>query len=383
MNQEYPPDAPGPDPQATPPTPPPLSQAPLYGASMQGAGAAPWPAAPRKKRRSVLRWLLLGTVAAVLLMSIGMYGYLLVELSSTLNGGLDEEVLRDGDDDQTIAFYRIEGVIDAGAVENFRRFHNQVFPEKSVRAVVLRVDSPGGTLSASDQIYALIHRLKGGGKKVVVSMGGIAASGGYYISAPAHEIVAEPTTWTGSIGVIMEWPILKGALDKLGIEPVVLKSRNARGWKDDVSFLRKPDDRQRVHLQKMLDKAQERFEEVVSDGRGIKLKLSQVRYHIQVSRGGRTETVPHTETAPFNGKIYLAEDARDIGLVDRIGYQNDAIDRAASLANLSDPRVVVYRKRQGLRQSLFGAGAGARIELTPETLDRLQIPKVKLLWKAE
>ena len=113
----------------------------------------------------------------------------------------------------------------------------------------------------------------------------VAASGGYYMSAPADEIYAEPTTITGSIGVIGGWVVLKGTLDKIGAEPIVVKSTHAQGWKDEMSMYAAPHAYQMKHIQEVLDKMQERFEEVVRTGRGNRLHPQAASYTIPATQG--------------------------------------------------------------------------------------------------
>jgi protease-4 len=292
----------------------------------------------------------------------------------------DRNVLQGGEEEQTVAVYTVAGVINDNAVGMFAEFCRDVMRNDDVRAVVLRVESPGGGVSQSDQMAEAVSRLKASGRKVVVSLGGVAASGGYYIAARADEIVAEPTTWTGSIGVIAQWPIVSGTLDKIGMKMVVLKSRHSEDWKDQISPFRDPSPEELARLREMLNHAQARFEGIVLEGRGRKLAPYQ-----PPEDGPAPDSPPKAEA--FNGKIYLAEEAKALGLVDRIGYGHDAIDRAASLAGLSEPHVVRYEPRRPLFARLMGAEAveglssGVRIDL--DLLDELQTPRVQYLWRID
>ena len=272
------------------------------------------------------------------------------------------------DRDQTVAVYRIQGIIDGTASETFAAFADEVVRDGDIKAVLLRVESPGGTVSDSDRIHAQVKRIRDAGKKVVVSMGGVAASGGYYVSAPADEIFAEPTTITGSIGVLMNWIVLEKALEHIGVEPVTIKSRRTADWKDEVSPFRGPTEPQREHLLSVLDEIQARFEQIVRDGRGDRL---------------RTRVVSETDTEPFNGKVYLAEEAKRLGLIDSIGYQSEAVDRAARLAGLREPRVVRYKRRKSVFERLIGAESPPALGISAETLESLQTPRVLLMWKAQ
>jgi protease-4 len=309
--------------------------------------------------------------------------YLVLLLAAGLEDGFAHATIREGKRDQIIAIYKITGVIDGAAAEQFASFCAEVRKNRNVRAIVLRVNSPGGGVSAADQVHNLVKQLQETGKKVVVSMGAVAASGGYYVSASADEILAEPTTITGSIGVLMTWPVLRGTLEKIGVESVVIKSSNARGWKDEISYLQKPDTRQREHLQEMLDTIQEKFEEVVRQGRGERLKTREVNYSMRIGEGEDAREIDAIETEPLNGKVYLPDKASELGLIDRIGYLADAIDRAGAVADLDDPKVVRYEVRRGLLVELLEGKGPSVLDLNVESLDEFQTPRILLMWKVE
>ena len=375
--------------QTPPPSPPPgVPVPPAVGPTVQRATPPPassppapyWAYPPR--RPSAFKRILLGFGALVLFVSILMNFYLIAVLAASLDGKFSTTTIREGQEDQTVAVYAVEGIIDRAAAQHFARFYAEIKGD-DVKAVVLRVDSPGGGVTSSDQIHHLVGKLRKDGKKVVVSMGGVAASGGYYISAGADEIIAEPTTITGSIGAIMGWLVIRGTLEKIGMETVMIKSSNARGWKDEISSFKLPDPRQREHLQEILDKIQEKFEDVVRTGRGSRLKPREKTYALEVGEGdeARQETV--TETEPLNGKIYLAEESKELGLIDGIGYLTDATDRAAALAGLTDAKVVRYEIRRGLLAELVGAKSSPGLELNVKSLDEFQTPRIMLMWKAE
>ncbi|MFA6133559.1 MAG: S49 family peptidase [Phycisphaerae bacterium] len=325
----------------------------------------------------------------VFFLSILLNVYLFIALGTMAEGPkVDTTTLRPGRADQVIAVYDVRGVIDEKAVESFRQFYRHVMGDPAVKAVVLRIDSPGGGVAASDEIHAMVGQLQTkGNKKVIVSMGGVAASGGYYIACGAQEIYAEETTITGSIGVLMGWPVLKGTLDKLGIEMVMMKSQDARGWKDAMSSLQRPDPRQRAYLQTLLDTMQKRFEGVVREGRGQRLVTRKVTYTIEVPASNEPNAasmpVTQSDTEPLNGKIYLGAEAKAMGLIDAIGYQDAAIDRAAALAELNNPRVLRYESHRSLLQRMMGAEERASLRLGPELLDQLQSPRMMMLWKAD
>ena len=376
-------------PYAAPPTPRP---APPPQVPPPGAGGYPPPQviayAPPPRKRSIFKTFLMVLLIAGLAGSILMNLALMAGLALTADvAGLQTTVVDEGKPEQTVALYTVSGVIDARAATEFAQFYKAVENDQNVKAVVLRINSPGGGVTSSDQMCQTVRMLKqlrrnGRGVPVVVSMGSLAASGGYYISAPADEIFAESTTVTGSIGVIAGWVVLKGTLDKIGAEPVVIKSTHARGWKDEISPYAHPHDYQIEHLQGVLDKMQERFEAVVTEGRGSRLKTREASFAIPPAEEGG-EPTQHVETEPFNGKIYLAEDALELGMIDTIGYSEDATDRAAKLAGLTNHRVVRYAPRLGFFAMIARSQAADSTKLDASLLDKFQTPRFQMLWKAD
>jgi len=339
---------------------------------------------PRRKRRSTLLVVLLIMCALALVVSVAVNLAFVSDFGLGLEsaGAMKKTVTRSGERSQTVAVYAVDGILHDQAVARFRQFYNTVAGDDDVQAVVLRVNSPGGGVTASDQICEMVKDLRSAGKKVVVSMGAVAASGGYYISAPADEIYAEATTVTGSIGVLAWWVALKGTLDKIGAEPVIIKSSHAEGWKDAWGGFDPPHDYQRQHIQDVLDKMQERFEEVVQAGRGKRLNPQPASYEIPPSREG-AQPIRHNETEPFNGKIYLAERALELGLIDRIGYQDAAIQRAANLAGLKDERVVRYSRRRTFMETLMDSRTDASFKLDRRLFESLRTPRLMMLWQVD
>jgi len=187
----------------------------------------------------------------------------------------------------------------------------------AVKAVVLQIESPGGSVAACQEILNEIERLE---KPIVVSLGTLAASGGYFISAKADKIVALPGTLTGSIGVISQVPNLKGLFEKLGIEMEVF---TAGKYKDMYAGVRELTPEERELLQEMTDELYDQFVQVVVDGRG----LSEAKVRDLAT-----------------GQLYTGKQAKELGLVDELGGLNTAIDLAASLAGIEEPKVEYYRR---------------------------------------
>src|SRR5688572_6486829 len=196
--------------------------------------------------------------------------------------------------------------------------------DAAVKAVVIRIDSPGGGVTTSDILY---HELKAFRERkkvpVVAAFMGVAASGGYYVAAGCDRIVAHPTTVTGSIGVIAMHVSLAGLLEKIGVKVTALKAGDR---KDMASPFRELGEEDRKLLQGLLDQAHARFVSVVVEGRKGRLSAEQVK-------------------TLADGRIYTANQALDAKLVDRVGYLEDAVEEARALAGVKDLRWVMYSRR--------------------------------------
>lgn len=209
--------------------------------------------------------------------------------------------------------------------------------DDDIKAIVLRVDSPGGAVAPSQEIHDAIKRIKAR-KKVVVSMGGMAASGGYYISAPADRIFAEPGTLTGSIGVIFLHFNVRGLLEWAKVEETTLKSGK---YKDTLSPFRPIQETDREEIQSISDDVYSQFVQVVAQGRGM--PEARVR-----------------EIA--EGRIYTGKRAKELKLVDELGGFDDAVAAAWGLAGQSGEPKVQYPPRErelSLRDLVRGAFQGA------------------------
>jgi protease IV len=209
--------------------------------------------------------------------------------------------------------------------------------DDDIKAIVLRVDSPGGAVAPSQEMYDAIKRVKAK-KKVVVSMGNLAASGGYYISAPADRIYAEPGTLTGSIGVIFMHFNVRGLLDLAHVEETTLKTGK---YKDTLSPFRAIQDTDREEIQSISDDVYGQFVKAVAEGRG--LPEARVR-----------------EIA--EGRIYTGRRAKELKLVDELGGLDEAVAAAWQLAGQSGEPKVQYPPREhelSLRDLMRGAFQGA------------------------
>ncbi len=229
---------------------------------------------------------------------------------------------------EKIALVKIEGpiIVSQEIIDEIEQYRD----DPSIKAIVIRVDSPGGAVAPSQEIYEEVKKAKEK-KPVVVSMGSVAASGGYYVSAAATKILANPGTITGSIGVIMEIPNLKGLMDKIGVKTEVIKSGK---HKDLASAFRGIGKEEREILQNVLNNVHEQFIRAVAQGRSIPIeKVRKIA----------------------DGRIFTGQQAKEIGLIDDIGNLKDAIDIAAKLAGIKGkPRVVSKKEPLSILNLLTG-----------------------------
>ena len=272
---------------------------------------------------------------------------------------LTEEVVRDGPGGNKIAIVKVEGIIDGIQAESVYKQLKRANKDRRVKGLIIQVNSPGGTLSGSDQIYNEIRRFREeSGKPVVAFMQGVAASGGYYTSVACDKIVAEQTTITGSIGVIFGHFVLQQLLeDKLGIQPVVVTSGPKKGW---PSMFKPFDEEQQQYVQdKLIAPAFERFVEVVSEGRPS-LNTDSVK-----------------ELA--DGSIYFAGEALKKDLIDDIGYLDKAIEVVKSLAGIEKAQVVEYRRPFSLAGFLSLRSKNI-LNFDRAMLYELSTPQLLYLW---
>lgn len=217
-----------------------------------------------------------------------------------------------------VALVDVKGEITSSedVVRQVKKYQN----DGSVKALVLRVDTPGGGVAASQEIYDQLLKFRDSGKSIVVSMGSVAASGGYYIACAADSIVANPGTVIGSIGVMMSFPVFERLMDKIGVKMEVIKSGDL---KDVGNYARQMTSADREMLQALIEDSYDQFVNVVAESRD--LEVDSVR-----------------EFA--NGSVFTGRQAMQFGLIDRLGTMQDAIAVAGEMADLGDdPRTVKER----------------------------------------
>ena len=217
--------------------------------------------------------------------------------------------------------------------------------DERIKAVVLRINSPGGTVSGADMIYHEISRFKEERQvPVVACFMSLAASGGYYVAMTADEIVAHPTTLTGSIGVVAMKLNVKSLMNKVGLEQETVKSGP---WKDFWSPFRPANEAEKQMMQAIVDDFYRQFIQVVGQGR--KLSNREVK-------------------KVADGRIFTAAQARDLKLVDKVGYLEDALKAAKKRAGLTEARVVMYQRPDSYRPTVYSLGPELFADMGPQFL---------------
>jgi protease IV len=232
--------------------------------------------------------------------------------------------------------------------------------DSSIKALVLRINSPGGSVTASDIMYRELLEFKAQHSiPVIACMLDVAASGGYYIAMAADSVHAHPTTVTGSIGVIALKFNIKGLLDRVGVSEETITSA---ALKDSMSPFRGMTEQERAILQSILDDMHARFENVVRSGRP-KLDAQQV-------------------TALADGRVFTAEQARKAGLIDEVGYLDDALEAAKQRAGLrSDARVVIYHRPNRYSNNIYSQSSINLISIGADGPGPVLPLRFMYLWK--
>ena len=299
-------------------------------------------------KRSTLTWIIVCGAVLLCMFFVGLFALMAVVS--------EDDGFMAGSGDR-IAIVPVEGVIDDEMAKTVNRHLKQYGDDSRIKAIILRVDSPGGGVSASQEIHREVIRLKEEKKKkIVVSMGSVAASGGYYIAAPADKIFANPGTVTGSIGVIAEWINYKDLADWAKVKPVVFKSGE---FKDTGSPTRELTERERQYFQAMIDEMYGQFTEAVLNGRK--------------GKGGQGKELDAEKVkALADGRVFTGQASVANGLVDAIGNYEDALKATAEMIGMKgEPKTVTPPKpKEGfsILDLLLGAASG-------KAISPIQLPK--------
>ena len=338
MDNENPPDAPSPAP------PPPLLRSPT--------APPPLASAPPPTRRRWSGWIIAAIVGGGVLVLLLISGSLLGTVrrlafssspTATSQHGLQETVVRYEGSRHKVALVELHGIITSGAfdrsgynlVDYVRHQLKLAGQDPRVRAVVLSIDSPGGEVLASDEIYRAIDDFQDEhDKPVVASMQGLAASGGYYTAAPCRWIVAHELTLTGSIGVILHAYNYRGLLNKVGVRPEVYKSGRFKDMLSGEKLEEQITPEERLMLQELVDQSFNRFKKVVREGRESAAKSN--------NNQGRPLAGNWEEFA--DGRILTGQQAFENGFVDELGNFDTALKRAFQLARIPDANLVRYQR---------------------------------------
>ena len=223
--------------------------------------------------------------------------------------------------------------------------------DPSIKAIVIRIDTPGGSVAPVQEIYSELQKIE---KPIVASMGGTAASGGYYVACAADTIMANPGTLTGSIGVIMQFTRMKGLYDKIGLEHQVIKSGE---FKDTGSPFRSLTEEEQAVLQATVNNVYNQFVDTIFEARQSLLSRSEI-----------------AELA--DGRIFSGQQALDLKLLDRLGNLPEAIELAGELANIDGtPKIVRKEKKTSLLEQLLG------VRQTPVLDELFSLPGVTFRYQ--
>lgn len=318
-------------------------------------------------------------VAALILLAVGV-GRLGGRGLTGLGGGakgkaalssLHESLLEDANTRDKIAVIDVQGVISSEAWDyqgnNLVTFIEEQLEragdDRHVKAVVLKIDSPGGEVLASDEIYKLVMDFQETHEKpVIASMGTVAASGGYYVASPCRWIVANELTITGSIGVIMQSYNWRGLMDKLGVRPQVFKSGQ---MKDMLSPDKREEDittEERRIVQDLVNETFERFKSIVEEGRGLAKSRNEENEGEEVDQG---RPLANNWKEFADGRLLSGKEAWRLGLIDELGDFAAAVERAKKLAGIEDARLIQYLRPIpfGSLFRLFGQGAETHVKV--------------------
>lgn len=318
----------------------------------------------KKPRSGPSLWTFLGLFVVAPLIGCGAFAAVLYFLAGGGGGPSAGDGSAPFSSDESIAIIRVEGPIFPGesspggfavastvGSETVVRNLNAAADDPNVKAIVLRINSPGGGVVASDEIYHAITQIE---KPIVVSMGTVAASGGYYIAAPTDYIFATPNSITGSIGVISQFITAEELLDEYGVEVTNITTGE---FKDAGAFSETLTDEEIEYWEALITESYDIFVQIVADGRGYTLEEA---YELA------------------DGRVFTGTQAIEVGLVDELGYFEDAVEHAAMLGGISgEPNTIEYFYEPSLLEVLLGAQTGQQNILSLEGIRELNTPTLE------
>jgi protease-4 len=284
------------------------------------------------------KWII-GIIAVI----VFLFGLFVLTLISWMFSDESDETTTTGGEKIAVVELKEPIVSSEEIVRQFKKYREN----KSIRAIVFRVESPGGGVAASQEIYEEVKKTRDAGRPVVVSMGSVAASGGYYVSCGATKIVANPGTLTGSIGVIFQFMHYKQLMDKIGIDETTLKTGK---FKDSGSPFRKTTEEEKQYFHILMSDVYDQFVDVVAEERGL----------------DRKEVLKYAD-----GRVFTGRQALEYGLVDTLGTMEDAVSIAAELGGIhGKPKTVKENKRKTLFEKLVGDAATEVTKIRQEFLQQ-------------
>lgn len=307
----------------------------------------------------------LGLLVVVVLGCMGMLFSNLGDATEVTTGGLTERTVSGTKSNEKIAIIQLDGVILEGALGYVHKQIERAAKDKTVKGVVLRINSPGGSITASDDLYRRLMELHDGdakkkmdAKPLVISMGSLCASGGYYIALPGDHLFAERTTMTGSIGVYASFPSV-AAKGKEWLDFVTIKAGDI---KDSGSMFKEMSAKERAVWQSMIDQAYVQFTDLVTKHRpNLAHKPTEKFKYDVVKIPGVTPVPPVPADLDRNiadGGIWTALEAKKLNLVDDIGTLDDAVAEARKRAGIGEEaRVIKYDRPKTFSEALLGAEA--------------------------
>ncbi|MGD0591280.1 MAG: signal peptide peptidase SppA [Bacteroidota bacterium] len=282
-------------------------------------------------------------IIGIIAVLVFLFGLFVLTLVSWMFSDENDETTTTGGEKIAVVELKEPIVSSEEIVRQFKKYREN----KSVRAIVFRVESPGGGVAASQEIYEEVKKTRDAGRPVVVSMGSVAASGGYYVSCGATKIVANPGTLTGSIGVIFQFMHYKQLMDKIGIDETTLKTGK---FKDSGSPFRKTTEEEKQYFHILMSDVYDQFVDVVAEERGL----------------DRKEVLKYAD-----GRVFTGRQALEYGLVDTLGTMEDAVSIAAELGGIhGKPKTVKENKRKTLFEKLVGDAATEVTKIRQEFLQQ-------------